>query len=204
MYNVEAYEEVSDPSYWQYYVILFAITLVVLCLLMNTIANVLQRISSDLRTLTTPQIWITVIPFFGNIWIFHVVNQTAQMLKEEYARRKITEFETSPGLGVGLLLSFVLLTAELTLMMDETAFTVLLYLLAILLLILYWIKLIRFREKLDRDSLATHPQQHQTPFPQSFEQPQNYYPPNEFPPANDFPPPDSPPSNDAWDRWKPK
>lgn len=195
----------SGPSDWVFYVVLIVLTLIALCLLMNTVANLIERISPDLRTLQPAQTWLSVIPVFGSFWVFFVVQKTAGMLQEEYARRKIVEFETSPGLATGWGFCFLLLCAQLTLMIDATVMTTLLYIGAAVMFAVYWQKLNRFRQKLDHD-LMQHTQPHMPPFPQQphvpFQQPPNY-----FPPPQHFPPPPSstppPPPND-WERWKPK
>ena len=201
----ETYTVAEEPTHWQYYVLLFVGYSIVTCVLMNTVANLVQRVSPDLRTLTPAQVWITVIPLFGSGWIFNVVYKLAEMLKEEFARRKMVEFETTPGLGAGMLFAFITFTAHLTLLIDEPVLTAVLYIASVILLVLYWIRLVNFREKIDRDSLTQYAQQ-QFSFQQPLQQqvpPPGYYPPNNYYPSQDVPP-DAPPSNDEWDRWRPK
>lgn len=212
------YEEASDPSFWQYYAVMLVVSTIVSCLLLNTMATLTERISPDLRTLSPAQVWVSVIPVFGSFWIFHVVNQLSNMLREEFARRKIVEFETSPGLSSGLGFCFTVFVAQLTLILDSPALSIFLYIAAIALLALYWSKLAGFRQKLDADlyqsqqSWQSPEQQQQQWPPQQFPPPQFPPPPQQYntppqwnypPPPQDFPP-QAPPPPDEWEKWRPK
>jgi hypothetical protein len=206
---VEEYYQESSGSDWVFYVVLTIATLIVICLLMNSLANLVERISPDLRTISPGQAWLSVIPVFGSFWMFYVVRQVSDMTEQEFNRRKIVEFENSPGLAVGWGFCFILFCAQLTLLIDTPLFTALLYIAGIVTLIVYWSKVAELRRKLDHDLIAHHPAH---PFPQNaqpYQPPQNfppqqYFPPHPFPPATDFPPPPSPPPGDEWERWKPK
>src|ERR1044072_1793009 len=153
----------EEPLMWPWYTAgVFLLTLI-MCLLVNTIHSIFQRAAPDLRSMTPLQIWISILPAFGRIWIFYVIYQLANTLREEFKRRKLVEFETSPGFGVGWAFAFFLATAHLTLLIDEPVITVLLYIVAVVLLIIYWVKIFGFRGKLDKDSLGSMQFQH--PFP---------------------------------------
>lgn len=185
------------------YVILIIVTTLVLCLLANTMANVIERVSPDLRTISSGQSWLSIIPVFGTFWIFYAVQQTSNMLSEEFQRRKIVEFETHPGLAVGWGFSFILFCAQLTLLIDATTMTLFLYIGAIITLIVYWVKLAGFKTKLDNDLMRQHTQRFQHPFQQNTPHPFPEHP-QHYPSTPDFPPqPPAPPVNE-WDRWKPK
>jgi hypothetical protein len=205
------YEEVSEPSYWPLYVMLFVVSTIVICLLLNIMANLAERISPELRTMQPGQVWLAVIPVFGSFWIFHAVMQLANMLREEFSKRKIVEFETSPGLSSGLGFCFTLFVAQITLLFDTPVLAVFLYIAAITLLALYWSKLSGYTRKLD------HPQAHQLPFTQPQQQwpqsqPYQYPPPPQwqYPPApqsdasQQWPVTPPPPPADEWEKWRPK
>jgi hypothetical protein len=200
---MEEYQEPAGISDFAMYVILIIVTILVLCVLSNMMANLIDRISPDLRTISSGQAWLSIIPVFGTFWIFYVVQQTANMVGEEFQRRKIVEFETSPGLAIGWGFSFIFLCAQITLLIDAAFFTFLLYLGAIGTLIIYYVKLSGFKGKLDADLMRQNMSQFQQPFvqqpPHPFPEQQTY-----FPPPQDFPPQSSPPPADDWDRWKPR
>jgi hypothetical protein len=199
---MEEYQEPTGISDFAVYVILIIVTILALCVLSNAIANLIDRVSGDLRTVNSGQAWLSIIPIFGAFWIFYIVQQTANMVGEEFRRRKIVEFETSPGLAVGWGFSFIFFCAQLTLLFDATFFTLLLYLGTIATFIVYLVKLSGFKTKLDAD-LMQHNQQFHQPFNQPpahpFPQPSSY-----FPPQQEFPPQTPTPPVDEWQRWKPK
>lgn len=163
------YEEASDPSYWQYYVLMFVVSTIVMCVLLNTMANLAERISPDLRTLDSSQVWISIIPVFGSFWIFHVVIKLSNMLRDEFARRKIVEFETSPGLSSGLGFCFTLFIAQITLLFDTPVLAVVLYITAIALLAVYWSKLAAYTRKMDFPHHQQSQQQNQWQYPSQWQ-----------------------------------
>lgn len=192
------YEESSALPY--YLVGLFVSTLIV-ALLINTVQSAFQRISPDLQSLTPAQLWITVIPFFGSIWIFYVIWHLANALSEEFKRRKIVEFETFPGLGVGWAYAFFTVTAQLTLLIDETTITVLLYIVSFILLIIYWTKIAAFNNKLNYDSLGANQFHSPPPFQSQWQQHAQHNRPESQIPQQ---PPAQSPQQGEWERWKPK
>lgn len=194
------YREVTnDPVMWPYYVFGGCVVLIIFALLVYTIQTIFDRLSPDLRTLRAPQLWLTIIPVFGSFWIFYVVYQLAHSLREEFKRRSIIEFETSPGLGTGWAFSFVAFTAQLMLTIDEPVVTSLLSILAVILLVVYWTKIVSFRAKLDEDIARTSTQQMP---PYGFQQ--THYPPSPYYPPPPPPPSSPPPADDQWERWRPK
>lgn len=206
------YEEQADPTFWQYYVLLFIVSMIVLCLLLNSMSQLIERITYDIRTISSGSVWLAVIPFFGSFWIFYAVYQLSIMLREEFDRRKIVEFETSPGLSSGIGFCFTFFVAQLSLMFDSLLLSGLMHVAAVVLLIVYWNKLGSFRRKIDHSfTQSTHVQhspaeqnyavQH---FPPPMDIVQNPYeqPTWQFPPPQQDPPQSPPP--DEWERWKPK
>ncbi len=200
---MDDYQEPTGISDFAMYVILIIVTIVVLCVLANMIANLIDRVSVDLRTINSGQAWLSIIPIFGSFWLFYVVQQTANMVGEEFRRRKIVEFETSPGLAIGWGFSFILLCAQLTLMFESTFFTAILYLGAIATFIIYCVKLAGQKAKFDNDLMRQNLQQFQQPYMQH---PMHPFPEQApyNPPHQDFPPPPLTPTPEEWEKWKPK
>lgn len=197
----------GDPVMWPYYLLGGVVVFIISCLLANTVSALFDRISPDLRTMNPTQIWISVIPIFGSAWIFYIIYQLANALRDEFGRRKIVEFETSPGLGAGWAFAFLAATAHLTLLIDETLITVLLYVAATILLIVYWAKIAAFKNKLYSDDLrAPHNMQTSFPHHQPASPPQNVqWPPYHPPYVPPIPPsPEPPKQEEEWERWRPK
>jgi hypothetical protein len=47
-------------------------------------------------------VWLSLIPLFGLVWQFIIVNNVADSLRAEFAMRNINVGEERPGIGIGL------------------------------------------------------------------------------------------------------
>lgn len=201
------YHGYEEPTVWPYYLIGGIIIFIVFCLLANTFQTLWKCISEDLRTMSPEQSWLIIIPLFGVIWMFYLIFRLGEALKEEFSRKNIVEFESAPGLGIGWAFSFAILTAQLVSFIDEPVMAFILYLAATTLLIIFWIRLAGFINKLNYNPKTGFEQQQSQPFQQMPPAPQQqwpYYPPQQnFPePPPYFPPPQQ--QENEWDRWRPK
>lgn len=78
------------------------IGLTVLILYLLTLNNTLKEISPENQKMPPGQVWLILIPLFGIVWQFIVVNRMADSLKAEFAKRGIPSHEDRPGFGIGL------------------------------------------------------------------------------------------------------
>ncbi len=62
----------------------------------------LNKVSEENRKIPSGQVWLILIPLFGLVWHFIVVNRIADSLKAEFLKRKIDIVETRPGISLGL------------------------------------------------------------------------------------------------------
>jgi hypothetical protein len=76
------------------------ITVAILYLL--TLQNTLNAISPENRQMPPGQVWLMLIPLFGMVWQFIMVNRIADSLKAEFQKRGIHSDEERPGFGIGL------------------------------------------------------------------------------------------------------
>jgi hypothetical protein len=76
------------------------ITIAILYLL--TLQNALKACSPENQKMPPGQVWLTLIPLFGIVWIFIVVNRIADSLKAEFAKRNIQVDEDRPGYAIGI------------------------------------------------------------------------------------------------------
>lgn len=67
-----------------------------------TLQNTLTEVSAENRKLNPGQVWLLLIPFFGIVWQFIIVNRIADSLKSEFAKRNILLDEDRPGYSIGL------------------------------------------------------------------------------------------------------
>jgi hypothetical protein len=78
------------------------IGLTILILYLLTLQNTLKEVSIENQKMPPGQVWLMLIPLFGIVWHFIVVNRIADSLKAEFAKRGITGEEDRPGFGIGI------------------------------------------------------------------------------------------------------
>lgn len=69
---------------------------------MLTLQNTLKQVSVENRKMPPEQIWLLLIPLFGTIWHFIVVNRIADSLKYEFIKRNLPTDEDRPGATLGI------------------------------------------------------------------------------------------------------
>ena len=67
-----------------------------------TLQNTFKVISPQNRKMVPEQVWLVIIPIFGFIWQFIVVNRMADSLAGEFSDRGIHDDEARPGIKIGL------------------------------------------------------------------------------------------------------
>jgi hypothetical protein len=67
-----------------------------------TLQSTLNEVQPENRKMQPGQVWLTLIPLFGIVWQFIVVNSMADSLKNEFQQRNIKVDEDRPGIGLGL------------------------------------------------------------------------------------------------------
>lgn len=87
-------------------------------------------------------VWLILIPLFGLVWQFIVVNAIADSLKEEFAKRNITCDEVRPGYGIGLTYSILFCCSIIPFI------GILAALAGLICWIIYWVKIADYKNKL--------------------------------------------------------
>lgn len=64
-------------------------------------SKALDNISQDFRSMNPGAVWLTMIPLFGLVWQFMVVNAVANGLVKEFNSRGLITSEAKPGSGIG-------------------------------------------------------------------------------------------------------
>lgn len=67
-----------------------------------TLSKTLKEVEQKNRRIEPDQVWLTLIPFFGLVWQFIMVNRIADSLKAEFAARNIQVEEDRPGAKLGV------------------------------------------------------------------------------------------------------
>ncbi|WP_319501416.1 hypothetical protein [uncultured Draconibacterium sp.] len=79
-----------------------ALSVIPLIFYLLTLQNTFNAISSENRKMQSGEVWLTLIPLFGLVWQFIIVNRLADSLKAEFNTKNIIVDEERPGVGIGL------------------------------------------------------------------------------------------------------
>lgn len=82
--------------------IILILSIIPLIFYLLTLQNTFNEISNENRKMSAGQVWLTLIPLFGLVWQFIIVNRMADSLKAEFVKRNIKVEEDRPGIGIGL------------------------------------------------------------------------------------------------------
>ena len=66
-----------------------------------SLRNTINKISIENRKIQSGQVWLMLIPLFGFVWQFFIVNRMAASLKAEFTKRNI-QIEDKPGFTIGI------------------------------------------------------------------------------------------------------
>jgi hypothetical protein len=82
--------------------VMFGIILLPTIFYLITLQNTLQQVKFENRRMQPGQVWLCLIPLFGIVWQFIVVNAIADSLRLEFQQRNIKVDEERPGSGIGI------------------------------------------------------------------------------------------------------
>jgi hypothetical protein len=82
--------------------VVFGILLLPTIFYFITLQNTLKQVKFENRKMQPGQVWLCLIPLFGVVWQFIVVNAIADSLKLEFQQRNIKADEDRPGSGIGM------------------------------------------------------------------------------------------------------
>jgi hypothetical protein len=77
-------------------------SLAVMILYLVSLQSLLKEVSIENRKMPPGNVWLILIPFFGMVWQFIVINRIADSVKAEFQKRNISSDEERPGFAVGL------------------------------------------------------------------------------------------------------
>lgn len=67
-----------------------------------TLQNTLNEVSEKNRRMKPGEVWLMLIPLFGLVWQFIMVDRIADSLRAEFNERNISGYEERPGYSIGL------------------------------------------------------------------------------------------------------
>lgn len=190
-------------------ILLFVLAvLVVYIFFLLTLQKTFNAVSPDLRKMNPAGlVWLVLIPYFGNVWMFFIVTRMADSLRGEFDRRQMPTAEDRPGYNLGIAFASTNALGTLVGLLDIQALSTVIGLASLTLWIMYWVKINRYYKELQQTGhwqqrmqayyANTYNQQYWQQNNGGFNSanPQNQYPPqNPFPPQNNNPYPSQNPN----------
>ncbi len=122
--------------------IIFGISLVPMIFFLLTLQNTLNAISFENRKMEPGLVWLSLIPIFGLVWQFMVVDRMAGSLQAEFAKRGVAIEEARPGNSIGLAYCILFCCSLIPFLGYLTSIPVLIC------WIIYWIKINDYKNRL--------------------------------------------------------
>lgn len=121
-----------------------AIGLIPLIFYLLTLQKTLNEVSPQNQKLPPGQVWLILIPLFGLVWSFIVVNRIADSLKAEFAMRGIQVEEDRPGYSIGLTYCILYCCSVVPFLGGLAALG------GLVCWIIYWVKIAGYKTKLQQ------------------------------------------------------
>jgi drug/metabolite transporter (DMT)-like permease len=115
-----------------------------------TLQNTLSEIGEQNRKMPPGQVWLILIPLFGIIWNFFVVNAIADGLKAEFDQRGVTRDENRPGAGIGIAMAILQCCSVIPVLGSLAAIA------GLVCWIIYWVKISGYKTQLVAAKMRTH------------------------------------------------
>ncbi len=124
------------------FVVFGGLSILPLIFYLLTLQNTLHEVSHENRRMQPGQVWLTLIPVFGIIWQFMVVNGIADSLRLEFQKRGIKADEDRPGSGIGIAFCILTCCSIIPFLGIFTAIA------AFICWIIYWVKISNYKAEL--------------------------------------------------------
>ena len=82
---------------------IFGIMMIPQIFYLITLQKTIKEVSIENRKIQPNQVWLSLIPLFGLIWQFIMVNRIGISLKAEFKKRNLSINEEKPGYNSGLI-----------------------------------------------------------------------------------------------------
>ena len=124
-------------------IIFLLVFIIPLIFFLLTLQNTLKVISFENRKMTPGNVWLIVIPFWGIVWQFVVVNRIADSIKEECIKLNIPVNENRPTYIIGLIYCISSILFLIPTIKTIGAFA------GLILWILYWISVNKYKKLIE-------------------------------------------------------
>jgi len=129
--------------FWTIIIIALVIGYTIEILFILTLHNTMKAVSIQNRAMPIGQLWLLLIPLFGTVWIFIVVNKLSQSIEKEFLTRSVA-VEPRPTYSIGLTYSILGASTILPIPIINS----LIAFAALICWIIYWIKVGEYKNRL--------------------------------------------------------
>ena len=130
------------------FILVFAIALLPTIFFLLTLHRTFDEVSLENRLMPSGQVWLALIPVFGTIWQFIIVQKMADSLRKEFALRSIDCKEARPGNSIGMAYCILSVCGFIPFLGFFTALG------ALICWIIYWVNINDYRNQLLRNPLT--------------------------------------------------
>lgn len=130
---------------WIVLVILMGVFTIPYILFLKTLQNTIKEISLENRKINPNDVWLILIPFFGIIWQIVVINKISISLGDELNKKNISNNEVKPTFALGIAYCILQILTIIPIV------GILFGLIALILWIIYWVKIDSYKTLLKRD-----------------------------------------------------
>tara|TARA_Y100000814_G_scaffold250677_1_gene197350 strand:- start:258 stop:695 length:438 start_codon:yes stop_codon:yes gene_type:complete len=113
-----------------------------------TLMKLLRKCSPNNRTMEGEMVWLNFIPLFGFGWFIYTVIQVRNSLQAEFKSRNIKVDDPQVGFGVGLAAGICNCCSIIPVLGILSGIA------ALILIVIYWMKMHEYLQLLDTDSKA--------------------------------------------------
>ncbi len=121
-----------------------AIGLIPMIFYLLTLQNTLKEVSPENQKMPPSNVWLMLIPLFGLVWSFIMVNRIADSLAAEFAKRNIPLEEQRPGYSIGLTFSILFCCGIIPVLGGLASLA------GLVCWIIYWVKIAGYKTKLQQ------------------------------------------------------
>ena len=122
--------------------VIFGISLIPMIFFLLTLQNTLNAISFENRKMEPGLVWLSLIPLFGLVWQFIIVDRMAGSLQAEFAKREMATEEARPGNSIGLVYCILFCCSLIPFVGYITSIA------GLICWIIYWIKINDYKNRL--------------------------------------------------------
>ena len=123
--------------------IALVVALIPIAFFLLTLQNTLKAVSPENRKMPPANVWLMLIPFFGIVWQFIVVNRVADSLAAEFDKRGISLDKPRPGREIGLAYCILYCCSIIPVLGSFASVA------GLVCWIIYWVKIAGFKNQLE-------------------------------------------------------